>query len=66
MRTNIDVNQEIMADVIRLSKAKSQKKAIHDAILSYTRRMAQLRLLKLKGKMVWEGNLEEMRTSKYL
>ncbi len=66
MRTNIEINQEILNEVIRLSKAKSQKKVIEEAILRYNRKMAQMKLLDLFGKVKWEGDLEEMRASKYL
>ena len=66
MRTNIDIKEETLNQVIRLSRAKSQKRAIEEAILKYNRKMAQLKLLDLMGKIKWEGDLEEMRTSKYL
>lgn len=66
MRTNIDIDQEVIEEIAKAVKAKSQKQAIEEAILHYMRRMAQRKLLKLRGKVVWEGNLEEWRTSKYL
>ena len=66
MRTNIDIQQDAIAEIAKIRKAKNHKKTIEEAILHYTRKLAQEKLLKLRGKVVWEGNLEEMRTSKYL
>jgi len=66
MRTNIEIDQQAITAIIRMSEAKNQKQAIEDALKRYTRHMAQLALLELRGKVKWEGDLEDMRTSKYL
>lgn len=66
MRTNIEIDQELISAIIRMTEAKTQKQAIEDALKRYSRHMAQLALLELKGKVKWEGDLDEMRTSKYL
>ena len=66
MRTNIEIDQELISAIIRTTEAKTQKQAIEDALKRYSRHMAQLALLELKGKVKWEGDLDEMRTSKYL
>ena len=66
MRTNIDIDQDAIAEIVKEVKAKSHKKAIEEAILHYVRRKAQLKLLNLLGKVEWEGNLEEWRTAKHL
>jgi Arc/MetJ family transcription regulator len=62
MRTNIDIDDKLMADVIRLSKAKTKKEAVEKALQNYLRHLCQLDLLELKGKVKWEGNLDEMRS----
>jgi len=66
MRTNIEIDEVIMQQIIRLSAAKTRRRAIEEAIKRYMRYVAQAELLKLKGKIKWEGDLDEMRTSKYL
>lgn len=62
MRTNIEVDKVAIADIIRISRAESQKQAIENAIKKYLRFLSRLELLKLKGKIKWEGNLDEMRS----
>jgi Arc/MetJ family transcription regulator len=62
MRTNIDIENRLLEDVIRLSKAKTKKEAVEQALRNYLRILSQQELLKLKGKVKWEGNLDEMRS----
>ena len=61
MRTNIDIDDELMAEALRRSGAPTKKAAVEEALrlLIQTRRQAGLR--KLRGKVKWEGDLEEMR-----
>ena len=66
MRTNIEINEAIIQEIIKIGEAKTRKKAIENSIHRYLRRVAQLHLLQLKGKVKWEGDLNDMRTSKYL
>ncbi len=66
MRTNIEIDELIMQQIIRLSAVKTRRRAIEEAIKRYMRHVAQVELLKLKGKIKWEGDLDDMRTSKYL
>jgi len=65
MRTNIEIDEAVMMEIIRLGVAKTRRKAIEKAMQRYLRHLAQLELLKLRGKVTWEGDLNEMRTSRY-
>lgn len=66
MRTNIEINEAVIEEILKLGLAKTRKNAIENSLHRYIRRLAQLDLLKLKGKVKWEGDLDDMRTSKYL
>ena len=66
MKTNIEVREDTLKEIILMSKAKNMKTAIDLSIKSYLKFLAQQQLLKLKGKIQWEGDLDEMRRSKYL
>jgi Arc/MetJ family transcription regulator len=63
MRTNIEINEKLLNEVLRLSKAKTKKEAVEKALQSYLRYLSKLDLLKLKGKARWDGDLNEMRSS---
>jgi Arc/MetJ family transcription regulator len=62
MRTNIDINEDLLSKVLQLSHAKTKKEAIDQALQNYLRILSQKELLKLKGKIKWEGDLNEMRS----
>ena len=62
IRTNIEVDEAAIAEIIRIGEAKNQRQAIENAMQKYLRFLAKLDLLELKGKVKWEGNLDEMRS----
>lgn len=62
MRTNIEIEEAVVREIMKLEAIKTRKKAIENALRRYLRHLAQLDLLKLKGKVKWEGNLDEMRS----
>jgi Arc/MetJ family transcription regulator len=64
MRTNIEINDELLADIMKMSNAKSKKEAVEQALISYRRYLSKLALLDLRGKVKWEGDLDEMRSSR--
>ena len=61
MRTNIDIDDRLMQKAMKLSKAKTKKEAVEEALKALIQREQQRKILKLKGNVTWEGNLAEMR-----
>lgn len=62
MRTNIDINEKLMEEALRLSHVKTKKEVVAQALDTYVRLLKQRRLLELRGKVKWEGDLDEMRS----
>lgn len=60
-RTNIVLDDVLVAQGLKLTGLKTQKDLIHHALLQLVRRESQLGLLKLRGSVNWEGDLGEMR-----
>lgn len=62
MRTNIEIDDDLMAEALAASGYQTKKQAVEEAlkVLIKTRRQSKLR--KLKGALKWEGSLELMRT----
>jgi Arc/MetJ family transcription regulator len=62
MRTNIVIDDKLMAEALRRSGAATKRAAVEEALrlLIATRRQGGLR--KLRGKVKWEGDLDAMRT----
>jgi len=61
MRTNIEIDDELMNKAIKFSKLKTKKEIINDALNEYVKYQMRLKLLSLQGKVKWIGNLDKMR-----
>ena len=62
MRTNIELDDALVQQAIRLSKLKTKKDVVHEALKHYVSWMKKKELLGLRGHVTWEGNLKEMRS----
>ncbi|MEQ9231798.1 MAG: type II toxin-antitoxin system VapB family antitoxin [Cyclobacteriaceae bacterium] len=61
MRTNIDIDDELMQKAMELSGHSTKREVVREALETLVRIKGQHSILKLKGKIKWEGNLSEMR-----
>ncbi len=66
MRTNIDFDEKLIEEIMQLGKLKKRKEIVEKAMAHYARYLKRQDLLDLFGSVEWEGDLDEMRTSKYL
>jgi Arc/MetJ family transcription regulator len=62
MRTNIVIDDKLMAEAMALSGSKSKRDAVEAGLkmLVQVKRQAEIRLL--RGKIDWQGDLDAMRT----
>ena len=61
MRTNIVIDDELMAQVLEVTGIKTKREAVEEGLKLLLRIKSQEEILKLRGKIKWEGNLDEMR-----
>jgi len=61
MRTNIVIDDELMKQAIALSKNKTKKGVVEEALQLLVSFKKQFKIRKLRGKLSWEGNLDQMR-----
>ncbi|NIA18870.1 MAG: type II toxin-antitoxin system VapB family antitoxin [Xanthomonadaceae bacterium] len=61
MRTNIVVDDNLMAEALKLSNLKTKKSVVETALKLLVQIKRQEKIRKLRGKLNWEGNLSEMR-----
>lgn len=64
MRTNIVIDDQLMADAIKASGCSTKKEAVEEGLKLLVRLSKQQELRKLRGKIKWEGNLDEMRETR--
>ena len=63
MRTNIDIDDELMSAALRLTGLKTKKETVELALKTLISLKQQERIKKFRGKLKWEGNLDDMRLS---
>lgn len=63
-RTNIELDDKLVEEGLRVFKCKTKKELIHLALRERLKTEKRKEILKLRGKLVWEGDLEEMRRSR--
>jgi Arc/MetJ family transcription regulator len=63
-RTNIDLDDALVEEGLRVSQCKTKKELIHLALQELLKTEKRKEILKLRGKLQWEGDLEEMRRSR--
>jgi Arc/MetJ family transcription regulator len=61
MRTNIEIDDKLMKQAMKASGAPTKKAVVEEALQTLVRLRAQAGIRKLRGKVKWEGNLEESR-----
>ncbi|HEV2333993.1 MAG TPA: type II toxin-antitoxin system VapB family antitoxin [Stellaceae bacterium] len=61
MRTNVEIDDNLMHDALRLSGLKTKRALVDAALRMFVRVKRQTDILSLAGKVRWEGNLDEMR-----
>jgi len=61
MRTNIDIDDGVLSEVRRLTGAKTKREAVDIALRELVARHRRTGILKLRGQVHWEGDLESSR-----
>lgn len=63
MRTNIEIEDELMAEAMKVTGTKTKRETVERALHALIHLEKQERLRQLRGKLPWDGNLEAMRTT---
>lgn len=62
MRTNIELNDALVEQAQKLSKIKTKREVVEEALKNYISTLKRKQAISLKGKITWEGNLKQMRS----
>lgn len=63
MRTNIDIDDKLMDDALKATGLKTKKDAVELGLKTLVRLHKQAEIRKFKGKLQWEGDLDDMRSA---
>jgi len=61
MRTNIVIDDELMAETLRMTGLKTKREVVEQGLKALLQLQYQSELRALRGKYQWQGNLDEMR-----
>jgi Arc/MetJ family transcription regulator len=64
MRTNIVIEDELMQKAMKLSGLSTKKSTVEAALELMIRLKEQEKLKSFRGKLKWEGDLDQMRSDK--
>lgn len=64
MRTNVVLDDNLMASALKASGLKTKKGAIEEGLKLLVQMQSQKAIKSFRGKLKWSGNLAEMRTDK--
>ena len=61
MRTTLDLDEKALAAAMAVNSGRTKTAVINEALRDYARRRRLRGLLKFRGKLRWEGDLDTLR-----
>lgn len=65
MRTNIDIDDELMVKAMNSSGAKTKKAVVEEALRALVRLHGQASIRRLRGTVKWDGDLKQLRERRF-
>jgi Arc/MetJ family transcription regulator len=65
MRTNIEIDDELMAKAVALSGLPTKKAVVEEALKLFVKSFKQRNVIEEMHGMGWEGDLDEIRSSRF-
>lgn len=63
MRTNIEIDDQLMRDALEATGLTTKKDAVELGLKTLVRLHQQAEIRKHKGKLKWDGDLDDMRSA---
>jgi Arc/MetJ family transcription regulator len=64
MRTNIEIDDELMRQAMRSSGAPTKRAAVEEGLRLLIQTKGQVGIRRLRGKVKWQGDLETSRAGR--
>ena len=65
MKTHIDIDGDALASVQALGGFATKREAVNAALTEFARKLAARKLLEMRGKVTWDGDLDAQRNSRF-
>jgi len=66
MRTNVVIDDELMSQAMKCTGLKTKRAVIEEALRTLIRLKSQEQVRTLRGKLRWEGDLDELRQGRFV
>ena len=63
MRTNIEIDDDLMTDVLKATGLKTKKDVVELGLKTLIRLKKQEKIKNFRGQLKWTGDLDDMRTN---
>jgi len=63
-RTNIELDDRLVREGLKVFKCRSKRELVHLALTELLKGAKRKEILKLRGQVKWEADLEELRQSR--
>lgn len=63
MRTNIEINDELMANALKATGYKTKREAVEAGLRALIKQRQHEDIRALRGQLTWEGSLDDMRSN---
>jgi Arc/MetJ family transcription regulator len=64
MRTNIVIDDQLMSDALIATGFSTKKEVVEEGLKMLVKLYKQSNIKNFRGKLKWEGDLDEIRTAK--
>lgn len=65
MRTNVEIDDKLMKEALKLTKLRTKRATIEEALRVLIRLRRQESIRELAGKVRWEGDLDQSRLGRH-
>jgi len=63
MRTNIEINDKLMKDALKITGIKTKKEAVELGLKTLIQLNKQGNIKNFRGELKWSGDLDDMRSA---
>ena len=64
METSVTVDADILNEAMQVANRQTQRQLVEDALRFFAIKNRQAEARKYRGKLQWEGNLDDLRTAR--
>ncbi|MCH8552807.1 MAG: type II toxin-antitoxin system VapB family antitoxin [Natronospirillum sp.] len=65
MKTRIAIDDRLMSEALEVSGCETKSEAVEEGLKLLIKMNRQQDIRKLRGKIKWDGNLDDMRSTSY-